>query len=621
MSEEPKRERKKLSIVSRRNTMVLLLWIVISAVLYLTSTYDYLLFHSLAELFSIVIAFAIFTLAWNSRHIIDNHYLLFLGIAYLFIGGIDFLHMLAYKGIGVFPEENGNLATQLWIAARYLQAVSLLIAPVFTRHKLRTGLTITMYAAVTGIIIGTIFYWSIFPDAFLQETGLTTFKIVSEYIISIMLLYAFWWLFRNPHMFDSKVRKFIAASIIVTIASEMAFTLYTDVYGLLNMIGHLLKIIAFFLIYKALVETGLKSPYELLFRNLKQSEDALRKSQEDLEHAQSVAIIGNWRLDVHRKTYIWSEETFRIFGIPIGTSVTLEKCLERLHPEDREYVENEWNAALHGEGYDIEYRIVVYDKVKWVREIAELTFDEQGMLQGKFGTIQDITNIKNVERMKDEFIGLVSHELRTPLTIIIGSLQSAMSDGISPEDMRELLQNSSEGAESLAETLENMLELSRYQANRLQLELRRVNIPIITSKVIKKIEEQGITQTISTGFPVDLPPVNADPVRLERVLYNLIENTAKYSPANSTIKVSCSVDSEFIITNITDQGEGISQEDQDKLFELFQRLKTTRETTSGIGLGLVVCKRLVEVQGGWINVQSETGKGSTFSFALPIYYG
>ena len=619
MAEETKRTLKnKLNIIIRRNTAVLLLWIVVTIVLYLTSMYDYLLFHSIAEVFSIVIAFAIFILAWNSRHIIDNYYLLFLGISYLFIGGIDFLHMLAYRGIGVFPADNGNLATQLWISARYLQAVSLLIAPIFTHRKLRARLAITVYSAVTGILISTIFFWSIFPEAFSNDTGLTPFKIISEYIISIMLLYAVWWIFRHQNMFDSRVRKFIIASIIVTIGSEMAFTLYTDVYGLLNMIGHLLKIIAFFLIYKALVETGLKSPYELLFRNLKQSENALLRSQEDLKHAQSVAMIGNWRLDVHRKLFAWSEETYRIFGIPIDTAVTYEKYLDRVHPEDREYVDIELNTAPQSEGYNVEYRIVVDDRVKWVREIAELEFDEQGVFQGKFGTSQDITDLKNVEKMKDEFLGLVSHELRTPLTIIIGSLRSAMSKGISPEDKQELLQNASEGTESLAEILENMLELSRYQANRLQLALRKVNIPFITAKVIEKLDKQGITQTITTEFPVDLPHVNADPVRLERVLHNLIENAAKYSPGNSTIEVSCRVDNEFITTDITDHGEGISKEEQEKLFELFQRLQKTRETTSGIGLGLVVCKRLIEAHGGWINVQSKTGKGSTFSFGLPI---
>jgi two-component system phosphate regulon sensor histidine kinase PhoR len=242
------------------------------------------------------------------------------------------------------------------------------------------------------------------------------------------------------------------------------------------------------------------------------------------------------------------------------------------------------------------------------------------MLTGGFGTVQDITEIKKAEQLKDEFIGLVSHELRTPLTIIIGSIKSAMTKGISREDMDELLQNASEGAESLAEILANMLELSRYQANRLQLEIDTVNIPEIAISVIERLKEQEVKQRFIMEFSPDIPYVEADRLRIERVLYNLLENAVKYSPPYSEIKISCRLDNDYLITEITDQGEGISVEDQDKLFELFQRLGQTVRHTSGIGLGLVVCKRLVEAHSGWIKVDSTPGKGSVFYFAIPVHH-
>jgi len=240
-------------------------------------------------------------------------------------------------------------------------------------------------------------------------------------------------------------------------------------------------------------------------------------------------------------------------------------------------------------------------------------------LRWGFGTVQDITEIKKGEQLKDEFIGLVSHELRTPLTIIIGSIKSAMTKGISREDMDELLENALEGAESLAEILANMLELSRYQANRLQLEIDSVNIPEIAIGIIQRLKEQEAKQRFITEFSPDIPYVDADRLRIERVLNNLLENAVKYSPPSSEIKVSCRLDNDYLITEIIDQGEGISVEDQDKLFELFQRLGSTVRQTSGIGLGLVVCKRLVEAHGGWIKVDSTPGKGSVFYFAIPIH--
>jgi signal transduction histidine kinase len=295
-----------------------------------------------------------------------------------------------------------------------------------------------------------------------------------------------------------------------------------------------------------------------------------------------------------------------------------EKFLGHVHPDDREYVHDEWNAALQGDTYDVEHRIITNNQERWVREIAEIEFNEQGKAISGFGTVQDITDLKKAEQVKDEFIGLVSHELRTPLTIIIGSLKSALSEGVSAKDTRELLENASEGAESLADILENMLELSRYQANRLQLELTQVAIPAITVSVLEKLKEHGITQKTTTDFPEGLPKVKADPIRVERILYNLLENAAKYSPAESEIKISCRIDGDNVITTISDKGEGIAAEDRNKLFELFQRLDNPTRT-SGIGLGLVVCKRLVEAQGGWINVTSQRGEGSEFFFALPVY--
>ena len=129
----------------------------------------------------------------------------------------------------------------------------------------------------------------------------------------------------------------------------------------------------------------------------KWAEEQLRRSEEDLNRAQAVAQTGSWRLDVRRNELLWSRETHRIFGIPEGTPMTYETFLAAVHPADREYVDRQWTAALRGEPYDIEHRIVVDGQLKWVRERAELEFDEAGTLLGGFGTVQDITERKRAE--------------------------------------------------------------------------------------------------------------------------------------------------------------------------------------------------------------------------------
>jgi PAS domain S-box-containing protein len=222
------------------------------------------------------------------------------------------------------------------------------------------------------------------------------------------------------------------------------------------------------------------------------------------------------------------------------------------------------------------------------------------------------------DRMKDEFISLVSHELRTPLTVVTGSLQTAMVEGISPDEARELLNNAVQGAEALEVILENMLELSRYQVGRLDIRNTSVSISDVAGSVIRKLKNLGAAQRFSTDFPGDLPSVEADPLKVERILYNLLENATKYSLEDTDIRVFARKEGEFVVTGVADQGIGISPEHFDKIFKLFERLETTSPHTRGVGLGLVVCKRLVEAQGGWIRVDSDLGRGSTFLFALPV---
>lgn len=245
--------------------------------LYLISRYNYLLFHSLVEFFSVAIAAGIFMFAWNSRRFIANNYLVFIGISYLFVGTIDLLHTLSYKNMGVFPGGGANLPTQLWIAGRYLQSCSLVAAPLLLNRQLNFRLIFTGFCAVTSLLLLSIFTWGVFPDCFVDGEGLTPFKRVSEYIISVLLAFSLLYMLRKRQTFHRDVVSLLASSIILLIIAELSFTLYTDVYGISNMIGHLFKSISFYLIYKAMIETGLSRPLDIMFRELQQSNDLLEQ--------------------------------------------------------------------------------------------------------------------------------------------------------------------------------------------------------------------------------------------------------------------------------------------------------------------------------------------------------
>ncbi len=254
--------------------------------LYFISDYSYLLFHNIVEVFSIVIALAIFVIAWNTRRIIDNNYFLFIGIAFVFVAILDLFHTLAYKGMGVFPGfVESNLATQLWIATRYLLSFSLLLPLIFIKRKIKPSILIAGYCIVTTLVLTSIFVWQNFPiayDIYANPPGLTAFKIGSEYAIAIIIVVAIGLLIKKRKEFSSSIYTLLLAAMALGVATEMAFTLYTDVYGIMNIVGHLLNVVSFYLIYQALIQTSLTKPYDLLFRNLKQSETNLATHVKEL---------------------------------------------------------------------------------------------------------------------------------------------------------------------------------------------------------------------------------------------------------------------------------------------------------------------------------------------------
>ncbi|MFH2116049.1 MAG: MASE3 domain-containing protein, partial [Spirochaetota bacterium] len=247
--------------------------------LYASNLYSYLLFHTLIEFTTIAIAFTLFILTWNTRRFMTSGYLKALGIGYGLIALVDLLHTLAYKGMGVFPGNDANLPTQLWIAARALQAFLLCLVPFFARRNLGElfffGISFVVVLAVMTLV------WAgAFPDCFIEGKGLTPFKIVGEYVISAFLFVALLLFIGKRTAFNSRVFTFIVVSILCTIGSELAFTSYVSVYGPANMVGHFLKLAAFYLIYRAVVVTGFQEPFDLIFRDLKQAEQALTQERE-----------------------------------------------------------------------------------------------------------------------------------------------------------------------------------------------------------------------------------------------------------------------------------------------------------------------------------------------------
>lgn len=383
---------------------------------HLASYYNYLLFHAAAELFSVLIAGTIAIIAINCWGTVRNQYVLFIGISYLFVGFIDILHTLAYKGMPVFKDYD-YYAPQLWIAARYLESISMLIGLSLLGSNRRVNLHWSMagYSLVTAWLVASIFYYKNFPVCFVAGQGLTDFKVFSEYIICSIMLGNIALLYWRRQYFTSNVYRLLSGSAILMIGMELCFTLYfsDSMSDAFNQIGHLLKIGTFYLMYKAVIVTAFRDPMDLLFREISQKEAELearvieRTAQlSEAEFRLKFALEGSgsavWDWNLTDNTVFFSHQWKAMLGFAddeIGNG--LDEWEMRVHPEDKAETIALVEAYLADKttGYRSEHRVQCKDgSYKWTldRGIVVSRSDDGKPLR-MIGTHTDISKRKETE--------------------------------------------------------------------------------------------------------------------------------------------------------------------------------------------------------------------------------
>jgi PAS domain S-box-containing protein len=252
----------------------------VPAILYVTYRKSPVLSHNVTEMFSIVVACGIFMLTWNARDFIDNHYFVFLGIAYLFVGAVDCLHTLSFAG--TFSREPHGFSIELWFAARYLQSFALLAAPLFAFRRTRPTLVLAGFFAAASVLVWMV-YQGVFPANYVPGTGLTYAKGWNDHVVSVLQLLSIGTLWLSRERFDRKVFLLLVLSVLFSVAAGISSDIYRDAFVYNSVFGHYLEVVSFLLVYDAVITTGLIRPYGLLFRNLKQSEDELRVARDGLE--------------------------------------------------------------------------------------------------------------------------------------------------------------------------------------------------------------------------------------------------------------------------------------------------------------------------------------------------
>jgi PAS domain S-box-containing protein len=303
--------------------------------------------------------------------------------------------------MGVFHGYETNLPTQLWIAARYMESLSLFLAPLFFGRKLKANLIFLGYTLVTSILLLFIFYWNIFPVCFVEGVGLTPFKKISEYIISLILLGSIVLLLKNRKEFERNVLQWVVWSILLSIVSELAFTFYIDAYGLSNLIGHFFKILSFYFIYKAIIETGLTKPYDLLFRNLKRREETLQRERDRARKYLDIAGVILVVIDSDRRVSLINKQGCVVLGYK-EEEIIGKTWFDHFIPEaERDKVKAGLSKLITGDIQEFEYfEYPILTKSGEERVIAwhnTLLKDEMDNVIATLSSGEDITERKKAE--------------------------------------------------------------------------------------------------------------------------------------------------------------------------------------------------------------------------------
>lgn len=238
-------------------------------------------------------------------------------------------------------------------------------------------------------------------------------------------------------------------------------------------------------------------------------------------------------------------------------------------------------------------------------------------------TLRDVTELRRLESVRREFVANVSHELRTPLASIRAVVETLEGGAIDDEEVAEDFLHRIVGeVDRLAALVDDLLDLARLESGRVHLALDALDPLDLLSRAAERLRPQTERARLNliVDVPIDLPPVLADRARIEQVLLNLVHNAIKFTPAGGSITVRGYIDQEMLVTEVTDTGAGIPEADLQRLFERFYKADKARRS-EGTGLGLAIAKHIVQTHNGTISVRSELGKGSTFTFTLPLVSG
>jgi PAS domain S-box-containing protein len=626
-----------------------LFWVLLLLGLFLTSRYSSLLFHSVAGFFSVVIATGVFAIAWNARRYQENNYLLFLGIAYLFVGALDLLYTLAYQGLGIFPVASPQMPTQLWFAARFLESLSLFLAPQFIGRRLRPYGVLCSYLLAFIAIILMIFVWRPFPlEMVVPDPVWTALKKTLEYVNSVLLLGAMVLLWRRHEDFDPGALRLLLGAVALALASEISLTFLAPLSAQAALAGHLLKIASLYLIYQALIASELIKPYQRLFHNLKLSSEVIRHEKDFadrlIEMAQEMvlvldregrilrlnpqceAITGYTLADVKDRPF------WEVFPAPEEVGEVQEAFFDLIAGDFSQSWQIDWlakdgtrrliawsNTAFPKENGSVEYVIGTGLDISAPKEVEKRLRELTGKLELQIqGQPQPLKPSPVHEREPETCTDPVVNDLRVPVRWLKGYSRALAEQSAHRLDVkgRTYLHRMQEVIGQMGELIEASQQ--HAQLTHAGMHLREINLSnqarLIAADLLRTTPGRRVKFIITNGLTA-----TGDPAMLRAVLNNLLRNAWKFTENLTQGKIEFGAlpaknchKGFFVRDNRTDFGINYVH----KLFRSLEGWQTTRDF-SGSEVSLATVRSVILRHGGRIWAEGEVGQGVTFFFTLP----
>ena len=598
------------------------------------SFFSFLLFHTLAELISIIIATSAFIVAWNTHPFSRNHILFFLGTGLLWLGALDLFHTLVYKGMTLYPGvSGGNLPTQIWIGTRYLNALILLAAPLAAARSLDRRVVLAGLGACAVLL----WLWIMsgaFPDAFVDGQGLTPFKVISEYIIIALFAAALLHMHRRRAEFDGRILKLITASIVTSMVADLAFTFYVSVYGLSNLVGHLFKILAYWYIYVALVEYALAEPFRLM-AHAATTYDAI---------PQPTVVIDDDGLI--RQT---NSAARQLIGLDADQCIG-RSCHELLHPQHlasadcaacRQIVTG--TPSGHIELEDTQQRRwteITLSPVTWGNQTAGMVHVSQDITVRKQAMLSLARSHADLQR----FAEVTAHHLQEParrMASYAERLDTQLAGKLNDPEARlslDFIGQQARYQQNLLRDVERYLAADQPRGE-LALTDAGQTVARIVAEAQDRISATGADITVGA-----LPPAWIDAPRLADLFEMLLDNALEHGGAEKSalmkqlrnkaveqetlssplrmagrqaaplhIKIEGEQVGAMVRYRVGDNGPGIEAEYRERVFRAFERLESGGD---GTGIGLAIVRRIAENCGGRAWIDATPGGGCSVLFEI-----